>query len=122
LTYRKLDTISSALAQELIRHGVVKGDIVGLFLPRSLNTIIAQLAILKAGAAYAPFDPTYPVEHLRHMITDCTPKLIFAEDDSLDRLASIAGTTSKLVNLDRTVAPIDQVREASKPACRVSGG
>jgi amino acid adenylation domain-containing protein len=122
LTYRRLDIISSALAQELVRQGVVKGDVVGLFLPRSLNTIIAQLAILKAGAAYAPFDPTYPVEHLRYMIGDCMPKLIFAEHDSLDRLASLAGAAGKLVDLDRLVASIEQTQEVSAPACQVSGG
>ncbi|WP_245450814.1 non-ribosomal peptide synthetase [Borborobacter arsenicus] len=122
LSYRRLDIISSALAHELARQGVVKGDVVGLFLPRSLNTIIAQLAILKAGAAYAPFDPTYPVEHLRYMIGDCAAKLIFSEHESLDRLASIAGETGNLVDLDRLVASIEQTQEARGPVCLVSGG
>jgi amino acid adenylation domain-containing protein len=122
LSYRRLDIVSSALAHELVRQGVAKGNVVGLFLPRSLNTIIAQLAILKAGAAYSPFDPTYPVEHLRYMITDCAPKLIFAERDSLDRLASFVGAATRIVDLDRAVASVEQVQEAERPACQVTGG
>lgn len=122
LSYHRLDTISSVLAHELVRLGVVKGDVVGLFLPRSLNTIIAQLAILKAGAAYSPFDPTYPAEHLRFMMTDCAPRLILAEHDALDRLASFAVPTARIVDLDRAIAFVEQVQTAESPACKVVGG
>eukprot|EP01034_Spumella_vulgaris_P016239 gene16239-20746_t len=52
ITYGELDTLSDALAAYLIDRGVTKGDIVCLFVPRSLETIVAMLAILKAGAAY----------------------------------------------------------------------
>uniref|UniRef100_Q11F62 Amino acid adenylation domain n=2 Tax=Chelativorans TaxID=449972 RepID=Q11F62_CHESB len=79
LTYGELNQLSSALALELAMLGVKKGDTVGLLLPRSLETVLAILAILKAGAAYAPFDPAYPVEHLRYMADDCRPKTILTD-------------------------------------------
>ena len=90
LTYSELDRRSSALALELAELGVCKGDIVGLLLPRSLETILAKLAILKAGAAYAPFDPAYPAEHLRYMAEDCRPKLILTDGVDTPTVREIA--------------------------------
>src|ERR1700754_2845291 len=52
LSYRDLDRLSDALAAYLVKVGIRKSDVVGLFLPRSLNAIVCKLAILKAGGAY----------------------------------------------------------------------
>ncbi|MCT7375569.1 non-ribosomal peptide synthetase [Chelativorans salis] len=98
LTYTELDRLSSALAGELMRLGVTKGDVIGLFLPRALNTIVAKLAILKAGAAYAPFDPSYPANHLGYMIGDCNPKLILVDKESIGAIRAIP-TVSAVTDL-----------------------
>jgi len=119
LTYAELDQLSSHLASELIALGVVKGDVVGLLLPRSLETIVAKLAILKAGAAYAPFDPAYPAEHLRYMADDCRPKLILTNGKEASAFQEIA-PAHEVVDLGLLLA-----RSAKRPIAdlpRVEGG
>ena len=64
LTYRELDETTDRLAAELIAIGVRPGDRVGVGMPRSAETVIAVLGILKAGAAWLYLDPTFPRDRL----------------------------------------------------------
>src|SRR3979490_1519739 len=65
LTFAELDERSTRIAGYLRRHGVRRGDRVGLFSQRSVDAVAALLGILKAGAAYVPFDPAHPATPLR---------------------------------------------------------
>lgn len=76
LNYRDLNTKANQLARKLIEAGVGPEDMVALALPRSLNMVIGVLAVLKAGAAYLPLDPDYPVDRLTYMLEDANPVLI----------------------------------------------
>ena len=89
LTYGAFEHAATKLAARLISMGVRKGDIVGLLLPRAAKTLIAKLAILKAGAAYAPFDPAYPVHHLSYMIRDSAPRALMIDQESASLAASL---------------------------------
>ncbi|MBV8523932.1 MAG: amino acid adenylation domain-containing protein, partial [Acetobacteraceae bacterium] len=70
LTYQQLNEASNRLARYLIDEGVGANDLVGICADRSLEMVVALLGILKAGAAYLPLDPGYPVERLRFMLSD----------------------------------------------------
>jgi amino acid adenylation domain-containing protein len=72
LTYGGLDTASNGIAQALIGAGVRRGDRVGLYLSKSVETIAALYGILKAGAAYVPMDPKAPVVRAGTIAGDCT--------------------------------------------------
>src|SRR5258708_3996894 len=61
-TYAELDGGSNRLAGHLCGKGVEQGDLVGILGHRSVATITAILAVLKAGAAYVPLDAGYPAE------------------------------------------------------------
>ncbi|WP_394836377.1 amino acid adenylation domain-containing protein [Pendulispora rubella] len=65
LTYSELDQRANRLAWELVRRGVEPDARVGVCAERSVEMMVALLGILKAGAAYVPLDPTYPLERLR---------------------------------------------------------
>ena len=65
-----LDRRADALAHRLRALGVGPDQIVGLHVDRSPHMIVALLATLKAGAAYLPLDPDYPVERLEFMLAD----------------------------------------------------
>ncbi|MEU0270497.1 amino acid adenylation domain-containing protein [Streptomyces sp. NPDC006307] len=68
LTYAELAAASDALARRLVASGVRRGDTVALLLPRSLPLVVAQLAVVTAGAAYLPLDPAQPSAPLRRLL------------------------------------------------------
>jgi len=107
LSYAELDGRSNALAHALIkRHGVAKGDRVGVLMDRSASLPIAFLGIMKAGGVYLPLDPTYPEERLRFMLEDADVKLVVTSGApavglttaSFD-MASLAGKRARATGL-----------------------
>ncbi|MEM8676929.1 MAG: amino acid adenylation domain-containing protein [Cyanobacteria bacterium P01_G01_bin.67] len=70
LTYGELDRQSNELASYLVSLGVKPEVRVGICVERSLEMIIAFLAVLKAGGAYVPLDPAYPQERLDYIVQD----------------------------------------------------
>ncbi|MEM7049901.1 MAG: amino acid adenylation domain-containing protein [Acidobacteriota bacterium] len=81
LTFGELDQRATALAQRLRRHGVGAESRVGIHLERSVELMIALLAVLKAGGAYVPLDPEYPAARLRDMAEQADLALILAADE-----------------------------------------
>jgi len=67
LDYATLERRTSALALALARRGIGRGDLVGVYVPRSLDMLVAVLGVLKSGAAYVPLDPEFPQERLGYM-------------------------------------------------------
>ena len=57
LTYRDLNENSDKLAKLLIDHGIKRGDRVGIYLEKGLDSIVGIFGILKSGACYVPLDP-----------------------------------------------------------------
>lgn len=70
ITYQELNARANQLARFLQAEGIGPEDLVGVCLERSPEMIIAQLGILKAGAAYVPLAPDYPAERLAYMFRD----------------------------------------------------
>jgi amino acid adenylation domain-containing protein len=122
VTYGELDRLSSALANRLASRGIGKGDVVGLFLPRCLDAIIAQLAILKAGAAYAPIDPAYPADHLAYVIAESEPKAIFTSAAYEAKIRAIAGMPAAMLDLGAEIADLANAPASPPPAVRIGGG
>ncbi|QJB38093.1 amino acid adenylation domain-containing protein [Chitinophaga oryzae] len=84
LTYRELNERSNQLAHYLRNtYAILPGDLVAIIADRSELVIIGILAVLKAGAAYVPVDPSYPQERIRFMLEDAAPKLVLTFSDRL---------------------------------------
>jgi len=81
LTYRELNTRANRLAHGLIENGVEPGHCVAMLLERGFDQIVAALAILKAGAAYAPLDPSLPQERIGQMVGDVDSTLMLTPAD-----------------------------------------
>ncbi|MCP4155965.1 MAG: amino acid adenylation domain-containing protein, partial [bacterium] len=79
MTYGELDAAARGLALRLRAEGVEPGGIVALMANRSMEMIIAILAILKAGAAYLPIDPNYPSERIGYMLADSSAGLLLTD-------------------------------------------
>nr|WP_229805757.1 non-ribosomal peptide synthetase [Microbispora rosea] len=76
VSYSELNARANRLARRLIAAGVRPDALVAVAIPRSVELIVAVLAVLKAGGAYLPLDPAYPAERLTHMAQDARPVLL----------------------------------------------
>jgi amino acid adenylation domain-containing protein len=81
VSYRYLDESSNRLAALLVSNSVQKGDLVALAVERSAEMVTALLAILKAGAAYLPIDPEYPVERVKYILDDASVKVLITSEN-----------------------------------------
>ena len=86
LTYAELDRRSNQLAHHLISLGVAPDSLVAVCVGRSLELFVALLAILKAGAAYLPLDPSYPLARLSFMLADAGSPLLLTTEALADEL------------------------------------
>jgi myxalamid-type nonribosomal peptide synthetase MxaA len=76
LDYAALNAMANRLARHLRELGVGVGEYVPIVMPRSLQMLVAQIAVLKCGAAYVPMDPTLPAERLAFCIRDCAARYV----------------------------------------------
>lgn len=76
LTYHRLDRLSSKLAHHLRRLGVGPEVIVPFCFEKSMWAIIATMAVLKSGGAFAPLDPLHPTSRLESIVSSVGAKIV----------------------------------------------
>lgn len=86
-TYRELEELSNGLARILCEGGVRRGDRVGIYLNKSVESIVAVFGILKAGAVYVPLDPLAPLKRLSYIVQNCGIRGLVATGEKLLALA-----------------------------------
>ncbi|MCC7247120.1 MAG: amino acid adenylation domain-containing protein [Lysobacter sp.] len=77
--YAELDMRANRLARFLRAHGCGPDALVGIGMERSLEMVIAQLGVMKAGAAFLPLDPSYPLDRLVYMLQDAKPPVLLTQ-------------------------------------------
>jgi amino acid adenylation domain-containing protein len=92
LTYDELSSRANSVARGLKRHGVGRGDVVGLALPKSSDLVVCMLGVLKSGATYLPLDMTYPAERLQYFLDDARPACVVVNDATSLQLDSTQST------------------------------
>jgi amino acid adenylation domain-containing protein/non-ribosomal peptide synthase protein (TIGR01720 family) len=102
VSHGELNRRANRLAHRLISLGVVPETLVAVALPRSVELVVALLAVLKAGGAYVPLDPEHPAERLGFMIDDCGARLLLTR----------SGTTTSRAP---AVLALDTLALASEP-------
>ncbi len=113
LTYAELDARANRLAHVLIGRGAGPERVVALAVPRSPEMIVAELAVLKAGAAYLPLDQGYPAERIAFMVADARPVCVVTTRDLAGRFD---GDVLLLDELDTGDAPSTDPAAAIVPA------
>ncbi|TDC62115.1 condensation domain-containing protein, partial [Streptomyces hainanensis] len=73
VTYGELDARADGLARELTARGVRPESVVAVVLPRSVELVVALLAVVKAGGAYLPVDPAHPADRIVFVLADAEP-------------------------------------------------
>lgn len=100
ISYSELETQMHQLAHLLISLGVKKGDRVGIYMARSLETAIAMYGIMSAGAIYVPINPAQPVARTHFLLKDCGIKYLVTNAGQKRSLPSVV---TKEVNLESVI-------------------
>jgi amino acid adenylation domain-containing protein len=79
LTYAALNEKANRLARYLFESGMSPGELIPVLMPRCLNMLVAQLAVLKCGGVYVPVDPKMPTDRQIFTVRDCGARRIIAE-------------------------------------------
>ncbi|MEW2516839.1 non-ribosomal peptide synthetase [Actinacidiphila alni] len=97
LTYGGLEARAEALADRLRQQGVGPETLVGVLLERSVDLVVALLAVLKAQGAFVPLEVSWPAARVRDIAGNCGLRLVVGEGDA-DRL--LAGTDIRVLRPD----------------------
>jgi amino acid adenylation domain-containing protein len=113
VTYGELNVRANRLAHRLRELGIGPESLVALFLERSLELVVAVLAVLKAGGAYVPLDPEYPAARLAFVLSDTEAPVLLTQTDLLDRLPTC---DAQFLCLDREDAELAHYSSANPEA------
>lgn len=103
LTYAELDGRANQLAHHLRTLGVGREALVGVWMDRSLDMVVALLAVLKAGGAYVPLDPAFPADRLHFMMSDAALEVVITH---ADLAAGLPAGGHRAVRMDADAATI----------------
>jgi amino acid adenylation domain-containing protein/non-ribosomal peptide synthase protein (TIGR01720 family) len=106
LSYAELDERANRLAHWLIGMGVGPERLVAVVLPRSVELVVALLAIAKAGGGYVPVDPGYPQQRIAFMLTDASPVVVLTSTVVAEVVPVVAGAARMLIDDPVVVAGI----------------
>ncbi|MGD9164983.1 MAG: condensation domain-containing protein, partial [Chromatiales bacterium] len=98
MSYAYMNRQANRLAQYLVSQGVQTGTRVGVCMTRSFEMVLSLLAVLKAGAAYVPVDPTYPAERVAFLLRDMQAPLILSQAYLVDKMPELE---TRIVSVDR---------------------
>ncbi|RDW76543.1 uncharacterized protein DSM5745_06535 [Aspergillus mulundensis] len=96
LSYKELDALSDALAYHLVQSGIAQNQFVPLCFEKSLWTVVALMAVIKAGSAFVLLDATHPDQRLQTVCEDLGGSMILASPQQHDRCAQFAKTVIQL--------------------------
>ena len=104
-SYADVDAQATAIARGLVARGVKAGDVIGLWMPRGTELLIAQIAITKTGAAWLPFDADAPVDRIAVCLGDAEAKGLLTNAAGKDKVSAGLNpwTTEELVSHDETI-------------------
>ncbi|UAA39976.1 amino acid adenylation domain-containing protein [Paraneptunicella aestuarii] len=108
LTYKELNARANQLAHYLIAQGVQADERVALFMERSLEMVIAMLAVVKAGGAYLPIDPDFPDARIAYMLEDSGARILLTQSHLQAKVAKIIDESIDSSKADIQMLALDE--------------
>lgn len=108
LTYRQLDQKSNSLARSLLKNGLQRGERVGIYMNKGLESAIAIYGILKAGGAYVPLDPFAPPSRIAFVIRDCGIRQLISKDAKVGAVKDVLAEGTDL-QVILGISPDDEI-------------
>ena len=99
LTYTELESRSNSLARTLQELGLSRGERVGIFMNKGLESAVAIYGIMKAGGAYVPLDPFAPVARIGYVIQDCGIRHLITKEAKRDQIGQIFAEANPVEHL-----------------------
>lgn len=96
MTYGELEKRSNQVSLALKKMGVEAGDRIGIFMNKSIESLVSLFGILKSGAAYVPIDHLAPLNRVEFIINNCDIRIIFTTSDGVNKLKLLLGKSSSL--------------------------
>ena len=133
MTYAELETESNKLAHGLLEIGVDRGDRVGIYMNRCIQSIVGAFGTLKAGASYVPIDPFCPPGRLDYIVNKCGIRCLLTAEEKLANIERAFPSSSPLKHIlvmngldpcDRSLGPatLKDWQEIRKNAKEVAPG
>lgn len=116
ITYRQLDALSIRLARHLLSVGIRHEVLVPVCFRKSMYAVIAMVAILRAGGAFVPLDPSHPEDRLKAMIEKSKAKIVIASSETAHLFKRTVTTVIQVSS--SMVESLDQALEYQDPEVR----
>lgn len=114
LTYKELDSLSTALARQLLGRGVA-GTVVPLCFKKSKWTPVAVWAVIKAGGASVTLDTSQPVDRLKTIVAQVEPVIVLSSETTRDLASSLTSVPVRTID-DGSITTTDQDQDVALPA------
>ncbi|MEW1578851.1 amino acid adenylation domain-containing protein [Streptomyces microflavus] len=118
MTYGELRASKDELASALRAAGVRPGRRVAVAVPRSLEQVVALVAVVTAGGAYVPLDLAYPDERLEYILADSAPQVVLVDREQHDRFTRLlerAGVEARVLVQGEDLPPADSAAPGPRP-------
>ncbi len=127
ITFGQLNQQMNQLAHLLIDLGVKRGDRIGVYMSRSLETALAIYGIMQAGAAFVPLDPLAPIERIHFQLEDCGIDYLISQMAQRRKLALLSSSRLKGIIGVKEAGKIpaypwetvQQIEKTDRPAIKV---
>ena len=115
ITYKELNEKANSLANNLRKNGIGRNDLVGIMVNRSIEMIVAILAVLKSGGAYIPIDPTYPQDRVEYMLNSSNAKLLLTQEKLKNKVKFENKIFIELSNKETYSYPTENLESINTP-------
>lgn len=112
LTYQQLDSKSNSLGRVLRENGLQRGDRVGIYMNKGIESAIAIYGILKAGGAYVPLDPFAPPSRIAFVIRDCGIQQLVSKDAKVGAIKEVLTEGTNLQYI-LGISPDEEIPQAT---------